>query len=227
MKEKHSNALRHDAISASHVSEPDWQPSGFVVVQASHRQMIAGALGPVLLGLGSGVSISAGFGSFGFSVFLDGVNQTAHVPLWLSQVIMTMIFFYIAWVWARIPLGLGTVTALCLVGPAISAGATLTPISTVFTVHLLAFPVGLFLFSFGISLSAAAALGPDGVTALSLAAEKKQNWPVANSNLVWNLSAILIGTTLGGNVGPATFIGLLVTPIVIHHTLPWLRQHME
>lgn len=111
MKEKHSNALRHDAISASHVSEPDWQPSGFVVVQASHRQMIAGALGPVLLGLGSGVSISAGFGSFGFSVFLDGVNQTAHVPLWLSQVIMTMIFFTLPgcgpefrWGWARLPL---------------------------------------------------------------------------------------------------------------------------
>ena len=38
--------------------------------RASRGCMLAGYIGPGFLGLGLGVSISAGFGAFGFSVWL-------------------------------------------------------------------------------------------------------------------------------------------------------------
>lgn len=197
-----------------------------VEVGASPSRLLAGLTGPILLGVGSGISISAGFGSFGFSVFLDGLNSALSAPLWLSQVIMTLLFFFIAWKWGGIRLGPGTLPALLLVGPAISLGASLTPESSSLLWHTAAFFSGLFLFAFGISLSAAAALGPDGVTALSLAAEKQWQWSVPKANLVWNFSAIACGASLGGNVGPATLVGLLLTPMIIRFFLPRLRHRL-
>lgn len=194
--------------------------------RASPSRIVAGLLGPVLLGIGSGISISAGLGSFGFSVLLDGLHHVTDAPFWISQVIMTLLFFWIAWRYARIPLGMGTLPALLLIGPAISMSASLTPEALTLTADVATFLIGLFTFALGISLSAAAALGPDGVTALSLAAEKRWHWPVAQANFIWNLSAISVGVALGGNLGPATVVGLLFTPILIQCLLPRLRRCM-
>ena len=201
-------------------------PSDIVIFRASRSRMIAGMTGPVLLGIGSGISISAGFGSFGFSVLLEGLHRAFNAPLWFSQVIMTLLFFWIAWRFARIPLGMGTLPALLLVGPAISMSATITPDALSLNAHVATFLVGLLTFALGISLSAAAALGPDGVTALSLAVEKRWRWPVPRANFIWNLSAIAVGVSLGGHLGPATVVGLLVTPMLIQYLLPRLRRRM-
>lgn len=193
---------------------------------ASPRRLLAGFAGPLLLGLGSGISISAGFGSFGFAVLLDGVRQSIGLPLWFSQFAITSIFYGIAWWWARIPLGVGTVSALLLVGPAISLGASLTPDTTLLFGNLVAFVTGILMFACGISLAAAAAFGPDGVTALSLAAEKRHGWPVPRANFLWNALAIAGGASLGGNVGAGTLVGLFSVPVLIGILLPVLRRHI-
>lgn len=190
-------------------------------------RVAAGFSGPILLGLGSGISISAGFGAFGFSVLLDGIYQLTNLPLWLSQIIITLLFYAIAWLWAGIPLGVGTLPSLLLIGPAISLGATITPDSVSLLANLVAFTVGLVLFAVGISLAAAAALGPDGITAVSLAAEKKRAVPVPKSNLLLNLSAITLGISFGGNFGAATIVGLLVVPILIAQLLPVIRASFK
>jgi uncharacterized membrane protein YczE len=189
-------------------------------------RVIAGLLGPLLLGLGSGISVSAGFGSLGFSVLLDGINQSLHLPLWLSQILITLACYFLAWRWAGIPLGIGTLPALLLIGPAISVGALITPDTFQFTGNLLAFICGLFFFSFGISLSAAAALGPDGITALSLAAEKKLRWAIPKATFLWNLTAIAGGIALGGNCGIATLAGLCFAPMLIHVFVVPLRKKL-
>lgn len=211
------------------IGTPPTRPliSNFIEFRASPSRMIAGVSGPILLGIGSGISISAGFGSFGFSVLLDGLHHVWAAPLWLSQVIMTILFFAIAWCWGRVRLGMGTLPALLLVGPAISLGASITPEFLSLTWHAVAFVTGLFMFAFGISLSAAAALGPDGVTALSLAAEKRWQWPIPNANFIWNFTAIAVGVFLGGNLGPATVIGLVVTPMIIKFFLPKIRSRLR
>ncbi|MFK7893327.1 MAG: hypothetical protein AB8B63_21105 [Granulosicoccus sp.] len=193
---------------------------------ARNLRVIAGLSGPLLLGLGSGISVSAGFGAFGFSVLLDGINQTLHLPLWLSQVLITLACYVIAWKWAGIPLGFGTLPALFLIGPAISFGASMTPDTFHFLGNVLAFVWGLSLFSLGISLSAAAALGPDGITALSLAAEKQLGWPISSATFLWNLTAIACGTALGGNCGIASIAGLFFAPVLIHMLVFRLRAMM-
>ena len=105
----------------------------------------------------------------------------------------------------------------------ISLGAAVTPVELSLTGNFLAFALGLFLFSFGISLSAAAALGPDGVTALSLAAEKMRACPIPRATFLWNFTAIAAGVVLGGNFGAATLIGLFAAPVLILYFLKGLR----
>lgn len=192
--------------------------------RASRSRIIAGLLGPLLLGVGSGISVSAGFGPLGFSVLLDGLHGSFGAPLWLSQLLLTIVFYLVAWQWAKIPLGMGTLPTLLLIGPAISLGATLTPITLPFLGHVIAFGAGLTLFALGISLAAAAALGPDGVTAMSLAAEKRHGVPIAKANFLWNGSAIIIGVSLGASSGAATVIGLFLVPVLIQFFLPRLRK---
>lgn len=190
------------------------------------KQAVAGIVGPLLLGYGSGISLSAGFGPFGFSVLLDGLYQSFSIPFWISQTLITLTCYLIAWFWGRIPLGIGTVSTLLLIGPAISIGAAMTPESLPLLGNLIAFFVGLVLFSFGISLSAAANMGPDAITALSLAAEKVNSISIPLTSFLWNSIAICIGYLLGGNVGIASILGLWLTPLLIKAFLPRLRALM-
>ena len=192
-------------------------------LRTSHTRLLAGLSGPLLLGLGSGISVSAGFGAFGFSVLLDGIYSVTALPLWVSQIFITLIFYSAAGLWAGISLGARTLPSLLLIGPAISLGSTITPDTVAFSGNLLAFAVGLLFFALGISLAAAAAFGPDGITAMSLAAEKRLNLPVPHSNFLLNSTAIGIGLFLGGTFGPATVVGLCATPLLIGKMLPVLR----
>ncbi len=196
------------------------------IFKARPRRILAGCLGPILLGIGSGISVSAGFGAFGISVLLDGIYQAYSVPFWLSQLLITIVCYLLAWKWARIPLGMGTLPALLLIGPAMSLGATTAPENLSFLGNLIAFFVGTLVFAFGISLIAAAALGPDGKTALSLATEKKYGWPIPRSTFFYNGSSILIGITLGGYFGIATILNLIAVPTLLHYFIPPLRRYL-
>jgi uncharacterized membrane protein YczE len=194
---------------------------------ASPRRIVAGCVGPLLLGFGSGISVSAGFGTFGITVLLDGIYQAYAIPFWVSQLLLTLGCYLVAWKWAKIPLGMGTLPALILIGPAISLGAVIAPENLSFLGNLAAFFFGTLVFAFGISLIAAAALGPDGKTALSLATEKKYGWSISRSTFFYNASSILIGATLGGYFGVATLLNLIAVPILLHYFIPQLRRYLS
>jgi len=124
-------------------------------------------------------------------------------------------------------LGLGTLTALLLIGPAISIGVDIIPAGLSFGENLSVFGAGLFLFAFGMALAAAAALGPDGITSLSLAAERVNHWAIPLATLLWDITAIAAGFILGGSVGIATAVGLLAVPILLHLFIPPLRRVLQ
>lgn len=193
----------------------------------SLRRMIAGCLGPLLIGCGTGFSASAGFGAFGITVLLDGIHQTYAISFWASQLALSIFCYAFAWKWAGIPLGLGTIPSVLLIGPAMSLAATMAPQNLSFTGNSAAFILGTLVLGFGIALSAAAALGPDARTAILLAAEKKHRWPIPRSSLFFNFSTILIGIVLNGNFGVATVLNLMLIPPLLARLVPALRQHLS
>lgn len=193
----------------------------------SPKRLLAGIIGPLILGFGSGASVSAGFGTFGVTVMFDGIYQTYGVPYWVTQPVFSIACYVLAWKWAKIPLGLGTVPALLLIGPAISFGATITPQDLSFIGNLAAFFIGTFVIATGIAMSTAAALGPDAKVSLSLAAEKTCYWPIPQSTLFFNTLFILIGIALAGNFGIATVINLFAVPALLKYLVPPLRRHLK
>ena len=94
-------------------------------LSASPRCLFAGAVGPILLGLGLGVATSAGFGSFGAALLLESLSSAFVVPFWLVLPVLTVSFSLVAWLWGRVPFGLGTLATVLLVVPAMSVGAGL------------------------------------------------------------------------------------------------------
>jgi len=146
------------------------------------------------------------------------------VPFWLLPPVFTIGCCLFAWFWGRVPFGWGTLVAFLLVGPAIGVGVGFGPVELTFTSNITALLLGLILFSGGISLAAASALGPDGVTALSLAAENRHQWPVSLSIVLWDLTAIAAGVILGGSIGIATVVGLIAVPFLIRLFLPAFRR---
>jgi len=198
--------------------------SGLIDKGVSIRRIFASAIAPILFGLGLGVATSAGFGSFGFAVFLEGMSNVLFAPLWLLLPVVTINCCVLAWFWGRVTLGVGTIMALLLTVPAIGVGATVAPNDATFMGNIIALLLGLILFAGGISLAAAAASGPDGMTALSLAAERVHNWPVALTIVLWDITAIGAGVILGGSAGIATVIGLVAVPLLIHLSLPAFRR---
>ncbi len=197
---------------------------GLFTKSASPKRIFTGLVAPVMVGLGLGVATSAGFGSFGFALLLESLIQALPVPFWLLLPIVTMSCCMLAWVWGRVPFGLGTLAALLLMAPTFSVGVGFDPMGPAITGSIIAILLGVILFSGGISLAAASALGPDGITALSLAAERMHRWPVFLSIVLWDLTAIAAGVIMGGSIGIATVIGLIAVPFLVHFFLPAFRR---
>jgi len=211
---------------ASAMNETESSTSAFNA-RASSRKKFAGFIAPILFGLGLGVATSAGLGSFGFAVLIEGLNKTFSIPVWQLIPIIAIGCWLTAWMLGRIPLGLGTFSTLLLVGPAIGVGAGFAPDGLSFNGNVMALVLGLILFAGGISLATAAAHGPDGLSALSLAAERKQKWPIPVSIILWDLTAIAAGVILGGGVGVATAVGLVAVPLLILMFLPAFRRVLQ
>ena len=198
--------------------------SGLLKMNASPGRIFTGVVAPILIGLGLGVATSAGYGSLGFALLLESLIQTLLVPLWLILPVVTIIFCFLAWLWGRVPIGLGTLVTSLLIGPSVGVGADFAPVDPSFADNIVAVLLGLILFSGGISLAAASVLGPDGLTALSLAAERIHQWPISLSIVLWDLTAIAAGVILGGSIGIATVIGLIAVPLLIRLFLPAFRR---
>jgi len=197
---------------------------GLFEMRASLRRIFAGVVAPILVGLGLGVATSGGFGSFGIGLLLESLGTVLPVPFWLLVPLVTFSCCLLAWILGRIPIGLGTPIALLLIGPAMGFGVGAASAAPSLMGDIVALLLGLILFSGGISLAAAAAYGPDGFTALSLAAERVHQWPVPLSIVLWDLTAIAAGVILGGSIGIATVVGLIAVPFLIRLFLPAFRR---
>lgn len=218
------NTNTNDDIASSSKDEHTGLFNELLNMNATPGRIFTAVVAPVLIGLGLGVATSAGFGSFGFALLLESLNKALFVPFWIVLTIVTASCCVLAWLWGRVPFGLGTLVALLVIGPAISVGVGFAPVDPTITDNIIALFLGLILFAGGISLAAASALGPDGVTALSLAAERMHQLPVFLSIVLWDLTAIAAGVILGGSIGIATVVGLIAVPFLIRLFLPAFRR---
>ncbi len=187
----------------------------FAFKEFSALRLIVGSISPCLIGLGVGISIPLQLGSFTFGAFFEGLLETFGIALWLSNLLLAFSLYFLAWFIGRIMLGVGTLPTIFLISPAIEIGAAIVPEDTPIVARLIILSISLAIFGLGILLSAAAALGPEPVSALCLAFESRYGWSISRSIFAMNLAATTLGFLLGGTIMAATVVSLFTPALFL------------
>ena len=127
------------------------------------------------------------------------------------------------WIPIRQKPGVGTVLNVLLIGPSASLGLRLIPQQTVPWIQGLVFAGGLLLLAVATGLYIGARLGPGPRDGLMTGLVRRTGWRIWIVRTGIELTVLIIGWLLGGQVGIGTLaFALLIGPLV-NLTIPWLK----
>jgi uncharacterized membrane protein YczE len=177
------------------------------------------AAGLAIIGIGIALMVQARLGLAPYEVLNQGV--AVRTPLSIGQASIVLgLGVLVLWIPLRQRPGLGTLTNIVAVGLMLDAWLVVVPEPTSMVARLAFCLGGLTLIGTGIGMYIGAGLGPgprDGVmTGLA-----DRGWPVWLVRLVLELSALLLGWYLGGNVGFGTVAFAIGVPFLADHSLRW------
>lgn len=159
-------------------------------------------VGLVAYGVALGLGVEAELGVNPWTVFHGGVSHktplTIGAVIILAGIVLLMIYPII-----KQPLGLGTLLNVAMIGTVTDLTIWFIPDLTSMSLRLLALGVAPILIGLGSGLYIGAGLGPGPRDGLMTALER-QGLPVWLARTVIEVSALLSGFALGGDVGWGT-----------------------
>jgi uncharacterized membrane protein YczE len=127
------------------------------------------------------------------------------------------------WIPIRQRPGIGTLLNALLIGPSAQVALWLIPLPTFLWQQILLFVAGLLLLAVATGLYIGARFGPGPRDGLMTGIHNRWGWKVWIVRAAIELTVLLVGWILGGNVGVGTVaFALLIGPLV-QLTLPLLR----
>ena len=193
-------------------------PDVSAVIMFPSARELARRLPPLLVGialiaLGTCLSVRAHIGIAPWDVFHQGVSKRTGLSLGWVIVIVGFVVL-LAWIPLRQRLGIGTIINTILVGTLVKVflphiGA---PDLIVVRIAMLLGAIGAFGIGGGLYIGAALGPGPRDGLMTAITARGHRLWAVRT---VLELSALLVGWLLGGNVGVGTpIIAFSLGPVV-------------
>ncbi|UTX52326.1 membrane protein YczE [Leucobacter aridicollis] len=177
--------------------------------------------GLILYGIADAFMIKAAVGVDSWTVFAQGV--AAHTGLSIG--ILTNIIglaVLLLWIPLRQRPGLGTVLNILLVGPGIDLGLWLLPTPGPLWLRIVFFATGLLLLAVASGIYIGARLGPGPRDGLMTGIHNRFGTPIWIARTAVELSVLLVGWLLGGNVGLGTVAFALLIGPLCGVTLPLL-----
>ncbi len=186
------------------------------------RRIIQLLLGLFLYGFAIAMMVRAGLGVGPWDVLSQGVAKQTGIPFgWVTNLIGAVVL--LLWIPIRQKPGIGTVANVLLVGTSAQVGLNVLPELDVLWEQVLLFAGGLALLAIATGLYIGARFGPGPRDGLMTGIHKRWGWPIWAVRTGIELSVLLVGWLLGGNVGVGTIaFALLIGPLV-NVTLPLLR----
>lgn len=179
-------------------------------------------IGLFLYGFSIAMMIRAGIGVAPWDVLSQGVQN---VTGWSFGIITIAIgaIVLLLWIPLRQKPGVGTVANVLLIGPAADIGLAVVPQQHDPVLQGMMFAGGLVLLAIATGLYVGARLGPGPRDGLMTGAHNRFGWKVWKVRTAIEVSVLVIGWLLGGQVGIGTAaFALLIGPLV-GVTLPLLR----
>jgi uncharacterized membrane protein YczE len=177
------------------------------------RRSVQLLVGLFLYGIGIAFIVRGEIGAAPWDVLTQGIAR--HVPLSFGAItVLTSVVVLLFWIPLRQKPGIGTVLNALLVGPAADVGFLLIPTGQALWLRIIFFAIGLTLLAAATGLYIGAQFGPGPRDGLMTGLHRRTGWRIWIVRTGLEVTVVVIGWFLGGNVGIGTLaFALLVGPL--------------
>lgn len=170
-------------------------------------------IGLFLYGLGIALMIRGVIGAAPWDVLSQGL--ATHLPLTFGTVtIIVSGIVLLMWIPLRQRMGIGTILNALLIGPSADVGFLIIPVTEVLWIRVISFAVGLTMVGAATGLYIGARFGPGPRDGLMTGLHRVTGRPIWVVRTALEVTVVVIGWLLGGNVGIGTVaFALLVGPL--------------
>jgi uncharacterized membrane protein YczE len=184
------------------------------------RRIVQLLIGLFLYGIAISLMVRAGIGLSPWDVLAQGLSIKTGIVFGLITNLVGLVVLAF-WIPLRQRPGLGTVLNVLLVGPSAQLGLDLIPQQTELWAQVLFFVAGLLLLAVATGLYIGPRLGPGPRDGLMTGLHGRTGWPIWAVRTGIEVTVLIIGWVLGGNVGVGTLAFALLVGPLCSLTLPF------
>ncbi|WP_158866500.1 membrane protein YczE [Leifsonia sp. AG29] len=184
------------------------------------RRIVQLLIGLFLYGIAIALMVRAGIGLSPWDVLAQGLSIKTGIAFGLVTNLVGVVVLAF-WIPLRQRPGLGTILNVLLVGPSAQLGLTIIPQQTELWAQVLLFVAGLLLLAVATGLYIGPRLGPGPRDGLMTGLHARTGWPIWSVRTGIEVTVLVIGWFLGGNVGVGTLAFALLVGPLCSFTLPF------
>jgi uncharacterized membrane protein YczE len=194
-------------------------PARFHVARLPRRtvQLLVGLF---LYGIGIALIVRGELGVGPWDVLTQGIARQTGLGFGLITVITSGIVLLL-WIPIRQRPGAGTVLNALLVGPSADVGLWLVPAGLDLWLRLVLLPAGILVLGIATGLYIGAHFGPGPRDGLMMGLHRRTGWPIWIVRTGLEVTVLVIGWLLGGNVGIGTLAFALLIGPICGYTIRW------
>ncbi len=172
-----------------------------------------------LIGIAVAIFLETGVGSDSIGLLCDGISAACGIRFGNASLLYNAAVIFIAFIFSRSNLGLGTIVYALFSGYFIDFYAyLLSPLTlrdSFWGVKAVGFVIGQLCLSLGLAILIQMKLGMNALDAVLYRIEQLVKIKYAVLRTICDCSYVLIGTFLGGTFGPGTICSVLLTGFLV------------
>ncbi|MEO7146565.1 MAG: hypothetical protein ABIX09_01585 [Terrimesophilobacter sp.] len=198
---------------------PGWRKHGRDRLARRWVQLLVGLF---LYGIAISLMVRAAVGISPWDVLAQGISLKTGM---LFGLVTNLVGFFVLLLWLplREQYGVGTILNALLVGPSAQLGLWLIPEQTNLFIRVPMFAVGLLLLAFATGLYIGARFGPGPRDGLMTGLHRRTGIRIWIVRSALELTVLVIGWLLGGDVGFGTLAFALFVGPLVHVAMPLLH----
>lgn len=198
---------------------PGWRKHGRDRLARCWVQLLVGLF---LYGIAISLMVRAAVGISPWDVLAQGISLKTGI---LFGLVTNLVGFFVLLLWLplREKYGVGTILNALLVGPSAQLGLWLIPEQTNLFVRIPMFALGLLLLAFATGLYIGARFGPGPRDGLMTGLHRRTGIRIWIVRSALELTVLVIGWLLGGDVGFGTLAFALFVGPLVHVAMPLLH----
>jgi len=184
------------------------------------RRVVQLLVGLFAYGIAISLMVRAGVGLSPWDVLAQGLSIKTGLAFGLITNLVGLVVL-LFWIPLRQRPGVGTILNVLLVGPSAQLGLTIIPQQTELWAQILLFAAGLALLAVATGLYIGPRMGPGPRDGLMTGLNARTGWPIWVVRTAIEVTVLIVGWTLGGNVGFGTLAFALLVGPLCSLTLPF------